>query len=245
MYIMHMYNHLYILPTGLPCTPCLHSGPVAHENNCGWLLDSHSWEEGADCPPPLSAGGGLSGQQCSHHTIACVDSGACLCVCACVRACVFVCCAVLCCAVLCCVSCAHTPTCVCCLYVSLQCVLWASDLHSQETCHMFWPPVEGGTLEVGSMKITMVKSTATNDIDTYQLTVEKPRSVSADTQLALYTTNGQYQLRFCNSSSGLTTTFKLWSSCTCMKGGNRPVQPDYCLSKAKIAVTQFSKYQSC
>ena len=46
---------------------------------------------------------------------------------------------------------------------------------------MFWPPVEGGSLEVGNMKITMVKSTATNDIDTYQFTIEKPRSVSADT----------------------------------------------------------------
>ena len=67
-------------------------------------------------------------------------------------------------------------------YTSLQLVsLHVSDSNSQETCYMFWPPVEGGTMEVGNMKITMVKSTATNDIDTYQLTVEKPRSVSADT----------------------------------------------------------------
>ena len=65
--------------------------------------------------------------------------------------------------------------------------VFPTHIYSQDTCHMFWPPVEGGTMEVGSMKITMVKSTATNDIDTYQLTIEKPRSVSADTQLALYT----------------------------------------------------------
>ena len=71
---------------------------------------------------------------------------------------------------------------VCCyIYVSLQCVACVSDSYSQDTCHMFWPPVEGGSLEVGNMKITMVKSTATNDIDTYQFTIEKPRSVSADT----------------------------------------------------------------
>ena len=51
------------LTTGLPCTPCLHSCPVTHAVYCEWLLDSHFWEAGADCPPPLSAGGGLSGQQ--------------------------------------------------------------------------------------------------------------------------------------------------------------------------------------
>ena len=62
--------HLYLictLPIGLPCTPCLHSCPVTHAVYCEWLLDSHFWEAGADCPPPLSAGGGLSGQQLLCH----------------------------------------------------------------------------------------------------------------------------------------------------------------------------------
>ena len=47
---------------------------------------------------------------------------------------------------------------------------------------MFWPPTEGGELDVGSMKVILLRSTTTSDFDTFQFTIQKPRSVSADTQ---------------------------------------------------------------
>ena len=47
---------------------------------------------------------------------------------------------------------------------------------------MFWPPTEGGELDVGSMKVILLRSTTTSDFDTLQFTIQKPRSVSADTQ---------------------------------------------------------------
>ena len=51
---------------------------------------------------------------------------------------------------------------------------------------MFWPAAEGGTINVGSMKVVLLQSTARSEFDTYRLTIQKPRSVSVTKQLTLY-----------------------------------------------------------
>ena len=59
-------------------------------------------------------------------------------------------------------------------------------LYAQETCQMFWPAAEGGTMNVGSMKVILLQSTARSEFDTYRFTIQKPRSVSVTKQLTLH-----------------------------------------------------------
>ena len=83
---------------------------------------------------------------------------------------------------------ARTRVCVCvCVCASMR--IWACRyllVLLQETCHTFWPTVEGVTLDVGSMKITLVASTATKDFDSFKFTIQKPKSVSAAFTLSMY-----------------------------------------------------------
>ena len=50
----------------------------------------------------------------------------------------------------------------------------------QDTCYQFWPPAEGGTLNVGQMNVTLLKKKKTSDFDSYKMTIQKTNLVSLD-----------------------------------------------------------------
>ena len=54
----------------------------------------------------------------------------------------------------------------------------------QDVCHHFWPG-ESGMMEVGRMRIVLLKKAASSELDTYKITIQKPRSVGVGAHVRL------------------------------------------------------------
>ena len=80
------------------------------------------------------------------------------------------------------VVCVSACTCTVCASV---CVCWCSTpCLPQDACHPFWP-AEGGTLDIGKMRVVLLKKDASSELDTYKITIQKPKSVGVDMHVVL------------------------------------------------------------
>ena len=80
------------------------------------------------------------------------------------------------------VVCVSACTCTVCASV---CVCWCSNpCLLQDACHQFWPG-ESGTLDIGKMRVVLLKKDASSELDTYKITIQKPKSVGVDMHVVL------------------------------------------------------------